>query len=117
MRTLPASMIICSAAALAAPLYARDPSGDGFNRDVAPILMKRCLECHSGAEASGKLDLTSAKGLWQGGDSGPVVAAGKPEESLLFRRIQGGEMPPAKQGKSQRLSREEVATVRQWIAD
>src|SRR5437588_10180095 len=117
MRTLPASLIICSAAALAVPLYARDPSGDGFNRNVAPILMKRCLECHSGAEASGKLDLTSAKGIDQGGDSGPAIAAGKPEESLLLRRIRDGEMPPAKQGKSQRVSREEVAAVRQWIAD
>ncbi len=87
-----------------------------FNRDVAPVLVKRCLECHSGAEASGNLNLTSAKAIGEGGDSGPPIAAGKPGDSLLFRRIEAGEMPPAKQGKSQRLSREEVATLREWIA-
>ncbi len=90
--------------------------GGDFNRDVAPIFVKRCLECHRGAEASGNLNLTSAKGIGQGGDSGPVIAAEKPDDSLLFRRIRDGEMPPAKQGKSQRLSRKEVATIREWIS-
>ena len=102
--------LLATALALNVPSFA-DEGVDFFEKKVRSLLAERCLECHSGAEASGKLDLTSVKGLWQGGDSGPVVAAGKPEESLLFRRIQGGEMPPAKQGKSQRLSREEVATV------
>jgi hypothetical protein len=88
---------------------------DDFERTVAPILIKRCLTCHSGPEAAGKLSLASAAGIAEGGESGPPVVAGKPGESLLFRRIRDGEMPPPKQGRSQALPAGEIAQLKQWI--
>ena len=39
---------------------------DRFSRDVAPILVKRCLECHQGREASGKLVLSDKASLAAG---------------------------------------------------
>ena len=41
----------------------------------------------------GKLDLSSFAGLMAGGGSGPVIAPGKPERSLLYKLIENGQMP------------------------
>lgn len=88
-----------------------------FDRQIAPILVTRCLECHTAAKASGGLILAGHDGLKKGGDSGEVVVASKPDESLFLERIEKGEMPPAKQGKPQALPREEQALLRKWIAE
>ena len=46
-----------------------------FEKDVAPLLIRRCLECHQSANPSGGLSLQSAADLAKGGDSGVVVVA------------------------------------------
>src|SRR5690242_19367911 len=60
-----------------------------FEQKIRPILVERCFECHAdGAKgAKGGLRLDSAGGVSTGGDSGPVVAPGKPDESLLVEAI------------------------------
>lgn len=82
---------------------------------VAPVLLRQCIECHSGSAPSGGLDLTSAEGLLKGGDSGPALVAGQPDQSLLWERVAAGEMPPAKQGKSRALPESEQTLLREWI--
>src|SRR5688572_11699385 len=81
-----------------------------FDRQVAPILAGRCLECHSGAEPKGKLDLSQAKTALAGGESGPAIDAGKPEASNLWQRIEANEMPP----KSS-LPQAEREIIKAWI--
>lgn len=44
-----------------------------FNGDIAPILVKRCLECHNEREAAGGLTLTTRDSVLLGGDSGEVI--------------------------------------------
>jgi hypothetical protein len=83
----------------------------GFDGSVAPILARRCLDCHSGAEPKGKLDLSRRARAMLGGESGAVIVAGKPAESLLWEQVESGEMPP----KSP-LTAEEKAILRDWIA-
>jgi hypothetical protein len=99
---------------------AREPAvgaGPDFERDVAPLVIRRCLECHGEATRSGGLVLTSGDRLRAGGDSGAVVVQpGKPDESLLLQRVLAGEMPPEKHGKSQQLPKTEQETLRAWIA-
>lgn len=85
-----------------------------FERDVAPLVVQRCLECHNAAESSGGLDLTNQKNLMRGGDNGPPIVA-EVESSLLLRRVIKGEMPPEKNGKSQALTGAEQAIFRDWI--
>jgi hypothetical protein len=82
-----------------------------FDRQVAPILASRCLECHSGNEPKGKLDLSRAKTALSGGESGAVIVAGEPEKSLLWQRIEAEEMPP-----KHPLSAAERGTFKAWIA-
>ena len=85
--------------------------GADFDRDVAPILIDHCLDCHSGAEPKGGLDLAVAELARKGGESGAAILPGKPDGSLLWERIDSGEMPP-KGGLSEREKR----TLREWIS-
>ena len=82
-----------------------------FDRQVAPILAGRCLVCHSGEQPEAKLDLSQAKTALGGGESGPALVAGSAADSLLWRRIEAGEMPP-----KHPLPASERATLKAWIA-
>ena len=87
-----------------------------FERDIVPLLAKRCVECHSGREPKGGLDLTSRDAVFKGGESGSVISAGKPLESLMIERVTAGEMPPESRGQSQQLPATEIALLENWIA-
>ncbi|MCA9054446.1 MAG: PSD1 domain-containing protein, partial [Planctomycetaceae bacterium] len=87
-----------------------------FETEIAPLLIKRCLECHQGADPSGGLLLETRTGLLKGGDSGYVVDWGHPDGSHLLHRVVAGEMPPDRKGQSQRLPDAEIELLRRWIA-
>ena len=67
-----------------------------FDRQIAPLLARRCLSCHSGNESKGKLDLSTRKSAMSGGESGKVISPGKLGESLLWDLIDSDTMPPMK---------------------
>ena len=90
-------------------------AADEFKTAIAPILMNRCLECHNSSEKSGGLDLSTRQGLMAGGDTGPVLVPGKPDQSPLLDRVVDGEMPPPKLGKSQALGDDEAERLTDWI--
>ncbi|MFT5527044.1 MAG: hypothetical protein ACI9HK_005026, partial [Pirellulaceae bacterium] len=73
---------------------------DFFEKKIRPVLVKHCYECHSAKsqEVGGKLLLDSRDGILQGGESGPALVAGKPDDSLIIQslRYQDTEMPPEK---------------------
>jgi mono/diheme cytochrome c family protein len=62
--------------------------------DVVPILLTRCIVCHGLRKQEGGLDLRSKASMLKGGVSGPAIVLGKPEDSLLIKRVNAGEMPP-----------------------
>lgn len=87
--------------------------------DVLPILQMRCTVCHGKRTQEGGLDLRTQAGRLKGGKSGPALVPGKPEESLLMKRILSGEMPPPKmyvEYAVRPLTSTEVETLRRWIA-
>ena len=81
-----------------------------FDREIAPLLVRRCLDCHSGAEKKGMLDLSRSESAIKGGESGAAIVSGKAAESLLWQRVRDGEMPPKKP-----LPKEEVELLKRWI--
>ena len=84
-----------------------------FERDVRPILKEFCLDCHGGNDApKGKLDLRLKRFAQQGGQSGPAIVAGKPEESYLLDRLKDAEMPPGEK----KVPREKIVVIERWIA-
>lgn len=98
------------------PIWASAAPPD-FEREVAPILARRCAGCHNASEARGDLDITEREKILQGGSKGPALSPGKLDESILIERVVAGEMPPKEKGKSQKLPDAEIATLRAWVAD
>ena len=91
---------------------------DFFETKIRPVLIEHCYECHSAkaGKAKGGLRLDSKQGWLVGGDSGPAIIPGKPDEShvLLAINYSGdmSEMPP-----KSRLSSEVIHDFTQWIQD
>ena len=90
-----------------------------FEKDIRPILVQKCLDCHSGQEGKkrrGGLALDSKAGWEQGGDRGPAIVPGDPEKSPLIEAIRYHDedfaMPP--KGK---LSDREVAALTRWVKE
>ena len=100
---------------LANATHAADQAPD-FEAEIAPLLIKRCVECHQGSNPSGNLVLTGEAGLRKGGDNGAVIDGESPEESFLLLRVHEGEMPPAIKGIPQKLPAEEVQLLERWVA-
>jgi hypothetical protein len=86
-----------------------------FESKIRPLLVTHCYECHAeGAkQVHGGLKLDTRAGVLQGGDSGPLVAGGEPDKSLLLEAVDYAgdiQMPPA--GK---LPAAEIALLREWV--
>src|SRR5262249_12471756 len=94
------------------PLRAADKSPT-YEGDIRPLVQAKCAKCHGDKVRKADLDPTTPDGILKGGESGKAIAAGKPDESLLFEKVHKGEMPPKKEG---RLSEADVETIRRWIA-
>lgn len=83
-----------------------------FETDVRPILVKRCYACHGESKQKGSLRLDALETMLGGGESGPAIVPGKPEESLLIEAInyESFEMPP-----KEPLPPEEIAVLTRWV--
>ena len=81
--------------------------------EARTVLETNCTACHGEAAMSG-LDLRQRQTILKGGDRGPAVIPGKPDESLLYLAAShSGElkMPPQKP----RLEPEDLAVLEKWI--
>ena len=89
-------------------------SGDDlFEIHARPLLVAHCIRCHSDTKQEAGLNLATRAGILAGGESGPAVVPGKPEESLLLEalRYESFEMPP-----TGRLDDEAIAGIERWVA-
>ncbi len=89
------------------------PLSPSFKIEIGPLLQAKCSRCHNEKAHKGDLNLTMPAGILRGGESGPVIVPGKPDESPLYEKVHSGAMPP---GKKDRLSAAEVESIRRWIA-
>ncbi len=87
-----------------------------FESRIRPALVKYCYECHSSEskKLGGKLLLDTGEDLRKGGESGAVLVAGKPDDSLLIQALRWEdnlEMPPKEQ-----LPEPVIADFVKWVA-
>ena len=84
-----------------------------FEKDIRPILKAHCFHCHGeDGRERGELDVRLARLILEGGEHGPAIVKGKPEESRLFQMVNTGKMPK----EQAKLSAEEIGLIRDWIA-
>ena len=89
----------------------RAADSTNFDKEIAPLLASRCLECHAGAEPKAGLDLSQRRTALHGGDNGVVLVPGNLEQSRLWEMVSANEMPP-----KHPLKAVEKDALRKWIA-
>ncbi|MDG1049989.1 MAG: DUF1553 domain-containing protein [Planctomycetota bacterium] len=110
--SLPAALL-----AAANEASGQDAAGEvSFEREVAPILAARCIECHGPEKQKQGLRLDQRAAAFAGGDSGePGLVPGQSARSEIFRRIDPEDefdlMPPS----GEPLTAAEVALIKRWI--
>ncbi|MEL6106414.1 MAG: DUF1549 domain-containing protein [Planctomycetota bacterium] len=87
-----------------------------FQKQIQPILAKRCFACHGPDEVEGGLSFATREEAFAETDSGArAFVAGQPEESVVLERITSEDeferMPP----EGDPVTEEEVALIRRWI--
>ena len=85
-----------------------------FERDILPLLEAKCFRCHGEDTRKAELDLRTVASMLQGGESGPAIVAGKPDDSPLYQMIHDGLMPPESTPDT-RLSDLQVQLIHRWI--
>src|SRR5712691_9994480 len=89
----------CLVLALLAPLlFSQSPPANPdktvvFETAVLPVFQTSCVPCHGTAVKMKELDLSTFAGVIKGGDDGPVITPGKPQESRLYEMVEKGMMP------------------------
>jgi hypothetical protein len=94
---------------------AQPPPGDTdfFEKEIRPILVEKCLQCHGDMKPKGGLKLISRERVLKGGDRGPAVVAGKPEESLLIRAVRHADKP--RMPPKEKLTSRQIEMLARWV--
>ena len=83
-----------------------------FEKDVRPILARRCHACHGEDTREAELDLRTVAAMLRGGKAGPVIVRGFPDRSELISMIEAEKMPPKDEI---RLTAIEKRILRDWV--
>ena len=85
-----------------------------FETKVRPLLAEQCYSCHGPDKSKGGLRLNSRGAVTKGGQSGPALVIGKPEESLMIQSVHRTDpdfaMPP-----KEALTQDQVAILEKWV--
>jgi mono/diheme cytochrome c family protein len=119
-KNLPVPLRVClwlgTMAAACFRLQAEDTAGNAlWSAHVQPLFSQHCFKCHGELKQKNGLDLTTPAAMLKGGDNGPALVPGKPEDSLVYKFVLPGaeqHMPP----KDYQLTEDEIAFVKMWIA-
>ncbi len=87
--------------------------------DIGPIILRRCTACHGARRKEAGLDLRTKASMLKGGKSGPAIVLGKPDESLLVKRVRAHQMPPPTrlvEASVKPMETTELEVIVRWIA-
>ncbi len=98
-------------------VVAAPPDKIDFQRDVRPILAEKCIGCHGPNHPEAGVRMVDRTSILANGESGqPIVVAGNPDHSELFRRVISTDpdvrMPP---GEKPPLTADQIAILKKWI--
>ena len=112
-------LALTTVSALAGEQKPTDEQVAFFEKNIRPVLVSKCYDCHSAKaeKVKGGLLLDSRDSMLKGGDTGPSVVPGKLDESLIIAALRytdkDTQMPPQKSGG--KLSDEVIANFEQWV--
>jgi cytochrome c553 len=88
-----------------------------FETKIRPILVESCYKCHSkeADKVRGGFLIDTREAILHGGNTGPAIVPGKPDESLLIQAIrykdEDLQMPP----KGEKLTDQQIADLTEWV--
>jgi hypothetical protein len=89
-------------------------SAEHFETRIRPLLAANCFACHADSAMAG-LRVDSREGLLRGGETGPAIVPGKPEESALIKAIQHIEgFPKMPRGRA-RMAQADIDLLVEWV--
>jgi len=99
-----------------------------FNKDIKPILVANCLECHDGigeGSAASEFNVKTYESIMKGTKYGPVIIPGSSASSSLYRMIahkvdEKIQMPPhhneaLSEGRGDALTERQIEYIEKWI--
>lgn len=115
MKRLLVLSLLMSCVTIPVSLAATDEEIAYFETDIRPLLATNCFECHGPEEQEGELRLDHISTILKGGEYGPAIVPGKPNDSNLVEAINWSDpefqMPPKK-----KLSDEDIAKLTKWVS-
>ncbi len=93
----------------------RADDAEFFEQKIRPILVEHCFECHSGMEKESGLRVDSLASLLTGGERGPALVPGKPDDSVLIQAVRHDDtlqMPPER-----KLPQPVINDLMQWVKE
>src|SRR5579863_95508 len=90
-------------------------STPSFSTDVAPILQRNCLGCHSSTVHKSGLILESYGSLMKGGKHGQPVLPHDPQGSLMIKMLEG-DVDPQMPLEADPLPAADIAIIKSWIS-
>lgn len=85
-----------------------------FETKVRPLLAENCFGCHGKDLDLAHLRLDSREALLKGGDSGPAIAPGDPDKSLLIVAVRQTGKVKMPQGR-QKLTEDQIRDLEEWV--
>src|ERR1051325_7096788 len=85
-----------------------------FRDSIQPVLQKNCLPCHNEKVKQAGLDLSTREAALKGSENGAVIAAGKPEDSRLYKLV-AHISEPGMPFKGPKLPEATIAKIAEWI--
>ncbi len=87
-----------------------------FTEKIQPILEQHCYKCHSAKaeKIKGGLLLDSHEGLMKGGDTGPTLSPGDPDNSRMVIAVRHSD-PDLRMPPKEKLPDDQIALIEQWV--
>ena len=115
-RSFPVLCVMFVAFAARAAHAAPKSDATFYESKVRPILEDHCFDCHGEDKQKNKLRLDTAVGILRGGESGePLLVRGVSAESYIIKRVTSANAKEVMPPKGERLTAEQVATLKAWI--
>ena len=86
-----------------------------FEKDVKPVLERRCAKCHAYGERKGGLSMETRESLLKGGEDGKVVEAGKTTGSLFLDLLVEKDSADRMPQKADKMPDDEIALLQAWV--
>jgi hypothetical protein len=102
---------------LAGSVQAQSEAETFFETRIRPVLAGTCFKCHGGNKVSAELRVDTRQALLRGGRSGPALAPGAPERSLLIQGLRHTAQAEIKMPPNQKLPDSTIADFERWVKE